>query len=218
MRVGEIELEWRGHDCFRLIGPGGRPVVYVDPFRLGGRGRTADAVLITHDHYDHCSPEDVRWVSGPETAIVAPKTCARKLRGIGGKFFQVKPGDSIRLAGIEVVAVPAYNTRPDRMSFHPREKGYVGYVLTLGGLRVYHAGDTDLIPEMEGLKVDVALLPVSGTYVMDAEEAAAAARAISPRIVIPMHYGEIVGSRKDAERFASLVDCCEVILLERSPP
>jgi len=190
-------IHWLGHDTFRIDGP---PVVYVDPFQIPKGSRTADLILITHDHHDHCSPEDVAKIRGAATVVVAPRAAAEKLPpGVE----VIAPGQSRTVAGVEVRAIPAYNTNK---KFHPKSAGMVGYIFRVGGLTYYHAGDTDNIPEMAGLAPDIALLPVSGTYVMTAEEAAAAARAIKPKVVIPMHYGAIVGGEPDAHRLAKLLD------------
>jgi len=192
------DLRWLGHDTFRITG---EKVIYTDPFQIEKTGPVADIILITHEHRDHCSPEDVKKVSGPGTTIVTTPDCLAKLEGIASKGIRtVKPGDRITVDGIEVEAVRAYNTNK---KFHPRENNWVGYVFKAGDLLYYLAGDTDLIPEMKDIKCDVALLPVSGTYVMTAEEAVEAALDIRPRVAVPMHYGAIVGERSDADRFAS---------------
>ncbi len=196
-------IHWLGHDSFRLEG---EATVYIDPWKLPPDSPKADIILITHDHYDHCSPEDVARIQKPDTVIVTIPAAAKKLKG---EVKTVKPGDKITVKGVEIEAVPAYNTDKP---FHPRGAGHVGFIVTLGGKRIYHAGDTDFIPEMKNLKVDIALLPVSGTYVMTAEEAARAADAIKPEVAIPMHYGEIVGSERDAERFRELTSVNVVIL------
>jgi L-ascorbate metabolism protein UlaG (beta-lactamase superfamily) len=190
-------LHWMGHDTFRVDGP---PVVYVDPFQLPAGAPPADLILITHDHFDHCSLEDVKAIRGAITVVVAPRAAAAKLPG---PVQVIAPGEARTFAGAAVKAVPAYNT--DK-KFHPKSAGMVGYVFTVAGTTYYHAGDTDHIPEMAGLAPDVALLPVSGTYVMTAEQAAAAARAIAPRAAVPMHYGAIVGAESDAQRFAVLLE------------
>ncbi|MGE5264702.1 MAG: MBL fold metallo-hydrolase [Acidobacteriota bacterium] len=188
---------WLGHDSFRLVG---EKIVYVDPWKLGAGAAKADLVLITHDHHDHLSKDDIARISRSDTVVVGPPAVARKL---GGKTVVAKPGDRLTAAGIAVEVVPAYN--PTKQ-FHPKSAGFVGYIITLNHRRIYHAGDTDLIPEMAQIKVDIALLPVSGTYVMTAVEAAEAANTIRPALAIPMHYGDpdVVGTRSDAEEFKRL--------------
>ncbi|HPW54293.1 MAG: MBL fold metallo-hydrolase [Thermoanaerobaculaceae bacterium] len=189
-------LHWLGHDTFRIDGP---PVVYLDPYKLGTGLPPADLILITHDHFDHLSEEDLEKVRTPVTVVAGPPEVAAKL----GAVEVLRAGESRILAEVPVTAVPAYNTNKQ---FHPKGSGKVGFVFTVAGVKFYHAGDTDLIPEMDGLRPDVALLPVSGTYVMTASEAAEAARRIAPRIVVPMHYGTIVGSDADAHE---LVRCLQ---------
>lgn len=189
-------LHWLGHDAFRIDGP---PVVYLDPYKLGTGLPPADLILITHDHFDHLSEEDLGKVRGPGTVVAGPPEVATKLGGVE----VLRAGEQRVLAGVSVLAVPAYNTNK---KFHPKETGKVGFVLTVAGVTYYHAGDTDLIPEMDGLRPDVALLPVSGTYVMTAFEAAEAACRIAPRTAVPMHYGTIVGSDADARELARLLE------------
>lgn len=197
---------WLGHDSFRLQG---EKVVYIDPWKLAADAEKADVILVTHDHYDHFSPEDVKKISKADTVIVAPPAVAAK----GGfKFVVVKPGDKISASGIAIEVVAAYNPHKQ---FHPRTSGHVGYIVTLNGKRIYHAGDTDEIPEMAQIHCDIALLPVSGTYVMTASEAARVANLLKPSLAIPMHYDTIVGSRKDAEEFKRLTQV-PVEILEKS--
>ncbi|MBZ5587695.1 MAG: MBL fold metallo-hydrolase [Acidobacteriia bacterium] len=195
--TGTEKLHWLGHDAFRIDGP---PVIYFDPYQLGDGLPPADIVLITHDHFDHLSEPDLAKVHAKGTVVVAPKEVAAKAK-VPVEVIGV--GETRAVKGVKVTAVPAYNT--DK-TFHPKGDGKVGFVVTIGGLTYYHAGDTDVIPEMTGLAPDVALLPVSGTYVMTADQAAEAARAIKPKVAVPMHYGAIVGSDGDARRFAKLLE------------
>ena len=189
------KLHWLGHDSYRIDGP---PIIYIDPWKLAQHTPQANIILITHDHYDHCSPPDVQALSGPDTVVIAPSAAAAKL---GRATRIIAPGQRLVVSGISIEAVAAYNTNKD---FHPRKAGHVGYVITLGGQRLYHAGDTDLTPEVGQVKADIALLPVSGVYVMTAEEAAQAATEIRPKIAIPMHYGAVAGQAADADRFRDL--------------
>jgi L-ascorbate metabolism protein UlaG (beta-lactamase superfamily) len=187
-------LQWLGHDAFLLRGAG--KVIYFDPFQLAPGLPPADIICISHVHHDHCSPADLLTIQQPSTLIVSGTQVATKL---GGKVLTLSPGQRTEVDGISIEAVPAYNTNKE---FHPRSNGWLGFILTVDGVRVYHAGDTDYIPEMNDIRADIALLPVSGTYVMTAEEAARAALAIAPKIAVPMHYGAIVGTTDDADRFA----------------
>lgn len=197
-------IHWLGHDTFKITG---EKVIFTDPFKLR-KEDAADIILITHEHRDHCSPDDVKKIQTPDTVIVAPSDCAAKLRG---EVKTVKPGDRIEVKGMKIEVVPSYNTNKN---FHTKDRGWVGYIITVLGQRIYLAGDTDHIPEMKGFRADIALLPVSGTYVMTAEEAVMAALDIKPKIAIPMHYGSIVGSEDDARRFAAgLQGKIEVVVL-----
>ena len=199
-----IKVHWLGHDSFVLEGS---KTLVLDPFKARGNYK-ADVLLISHEHYDHLSPDDIRRFAAASTTIVAPKMCEGPL----GEFRQekriVQPGSKIDVKGVSVEAIPAYNLNKFREPgkvFHPKSDGKVGYIITLDGVRFYHAGDSDATPEMKSVDVDVAFLPVSGTYVMTAEEAAEAAKAMKVKVAVPMHFGSIVGSRADAERFKDLV-------------
>jgi L-ascorbate metabolism protein UlaG (beta-lactamase superfamily) len=197
-------LRWLGHDGFAVTAAG-RTLVF-DPYQISAP-LAADLVLVTHPHYDHFSPVDIAKVSHEKTLVVTEVESARKVKG---EVQTMAPGDRLVWGPVIIEAVAAYNI--DK-KFHPRAKNWLGFVVTVEGTRIYHAGDTDLIPEMADIRCDLALLPVSGTYVMTAEEAVEAARRIGPRVAVPMHYGTLVGSRADAERFkAGLEGFCEVVM------
>jgi L-ascorbate metabolism protein UlaG (beta-lactamase superfamily) len=166
-----------------------------------------DLILVSHEHSDHCSPDDIAKIRSESTVVVANPSAAAKL---DPPVKILRPGESIELSGIEISAVPAYNTDKP---FHPKAAEHVGYILTIAGEKLYFAGDTDHISEMKVFSCDVALLPVSGTYVMTAEEAAEAAEVISPRVAVPMHYGSgVVGTLEDALRFQELCSTPVLIL------
>jgi L-ascorbate metabolism protein UlaG (beta-lactamase superfamily) len=197
-------LTWLGHDSYRVDGD---LVIYFDPYEIN-EGAAADIILISHEHFDHCSPGDVAKIQNDETVIVSDKASATKLKG---EVKTMEPGDRLSVKGVEVEAVPAYNLNKQ---FHPKSAGMLGFVVNIGGVRLYHAGDTDFIPEMNEIETDIALLPVSGTYVMTAAEAVEAALAIKPKVAIPMHYGAIVGDKSDAEHFRDrLAGKMEVVIL-----
>lgn len=207
MGVNDVvkNITWLGHDGFLIKGNG--KAIVIDPFQVK-ECESADIILVTHEHYDHCSPEDIEKIQKDSTVIVTEADSAKKL---SGDVRVVQPGDKLTVSGIEIEAVSAYNTNK---KFHPKQNGWLGFIVTVDGVRIYHAGDTDLIPEIGSLEADIALLPVSGTYVMTAEEAIEAAKIIKPKLAIPMHYGAIVGSADDARRFCdALAGTCEAVLL-----
>lgn len=194
-----VKIQWLGHASFRIAG--NEAVTYIDPWKLDASAHDGDIVVISHSHHDHFSPEDIEKVSKADTAIIAPGDVVAKLHVANA----VTPGDRMTIRDVTVEAVAAYNV--DK-KFHPRENQWLGVVLTVDSCRVYYAGDTDLIPEMSKLRdVDVALLPVGGTYTLDAQQAAEACAAIGCKTAIPYHWGDIVGSWADAERFVELVKC-----------
>lgn len=199
-------IHWLGHDSFRIDGA---LVIYLDPWQLPLDAPEADLILVSHDHYDHCSAEDVELVRGDNTLLIANPSAVPNLK-LPVRIMH--PGENLEHRGVTIESLPAYNIGK---SFHPKAADHLGFILTIEGERVYFAGDTDVIPEMSGLECDVALLPVSGKYVMTAEEAAEAVDIIETRVAIPMHYGAgVVGTLEDALRFQEL---CEVpvVILER---
>jgi L-ascorbate metabolism protein UlaG (beta-lactamase superfamily) len=199
-------IKWLGHASF-LIEDGVR--IYIDPFRLPDGLQKADIVLITHDHSDHFSPDDLAKILKPSTVVVSTAQVVGSLPKTVKHTTAMAPGDTVTVEGVRIEAVPAYNIGKD---YHPKNKGYLGFIVTYGGRRIYHAGDTDLIPEMKTIKADVALLPAGGKYTMDAKEAARAANLIKPGVAVPMHWGTIVGTEKDALAFKAMCNVPVVIM------
>jgi L-ascorbate metabolism protein UlaG (beta-lactamase superfamily) len=171
----------------------------------------ADLILVTHDHTDHFSAGDIEKIMKPSTVIVSIRSVIEDLPDEVKVSRTVAPGDTVTVNGILIEAVPAYNIEK---KFHPREKGYVGFVIHLKDRRVYHAGDTDLIPEMEQIEAEVALLPIGGKFTMDPVEAAKAAEIINPEVAIPMHWGRIIGTWEDAKQFQAMCKTRVVVLPE----
>ena len=196
--------------AIRIEGAAGT-VTYFDPFSLTAAeaAHDADYVLITHAHYDHLSPEDYARVAGEKTVVVAPASMEREVAGLGAAATQLmSAGEKIELPGLTVEAAPAYNVEPERLGMHPRENGWLGYVVTLDGepTRYYVSGDTDQNPDNETVGCDVALVPIGGTYTCNPRQAAAFANALRPAAVVPTHYGSIVGTYADFDTFAAAVD------------
>lgn len=195
-------LHWLGHASFRVDG---KKVIYFDPWKLARQAKKADFIFISHEHFDHLSVDDVKSISTRETVIITDKTCARQLENkevICRQISALAPQDTLEIDGIGISAVASYNINKQ---FHTRNSQKLGFIVSIEGVKVYHAGDTDKIPEMKDYHCDVALLPVSGTYVMTAGEAAEAALLIKPKLAIPMHYGDIVGTASDAGKFKDLL-------------
>jgi L-ascorbate metabolism protein UlaG (beta-lactamase superfamily) len=200
-----LKISWLGHDSFKI--KNGKTVI-IDPFKIRPTSDKADILLISHEHFDHFSLDDINKVINENTTIVTIPAVKKELSSIKVKEVKaVKPGDKLKIGDVSIEVVPAYNLNKFREPgkvFHPKEDGKAGFIIGMKGVRVYHAGDTDAIPEMKSLRPDVALLPVSGTYVMTPEEAAQAAKMVEPKLAIPMHYGVIVGTEQDAQKFKQL--------------
>ena len=190
-----LRMDWLNHQSAFRIDAG--KIIYIDPWDVK-KEFDADIILITHAHYDHLSPEDVEKLSNDDSVIIAPPDCLKKIKG---NTKPIKPGEKMQIKRIHIEAVPAYNIKQDRLKYHPKENNWVGFVLDIDGKRIYHAGDTDNIPEMNKIKCDLAMLPIGGTFTMDGEEGAEAANLINPKIAIPMHWGRVIGSKKDVEIF-----------------
>ncbi len=179
--------------------------VYIDPFQMREEPADADFILVTHDHYDHFSPEDIRKAAGKECILIVPEKMqdkAREAEAYVGSIRTVVPGASYEIEELKLETLPAYNALKP---FHPKSAGWVGYVLELDGKRIYVAGDTDATKEAESVKCDIALVPIGGTYTMNAKKAAELINRIQPACAIPTHYGGIVGTKEDADVFAANV-------------
>jgi len=187
-------IKWLGHASFKItIGD----TIYIDPWEIKEEEK-ADLILISHSHYDHCSIEDINKLKGLATTIVCSFDTAKN---ISGNIRTVKPGNEIRVKNTIIKALPAYNIDKN---YHPKVNEWLGFLISTGGTKIYFSGDTDRIPEMKGLAPDIAILPIGGHYTMGVEEAVKAIEDINPKVVIPMHYGKIIGKETDAEKLKKL--------------
>ncbi len=197
--VGNIKVHLLGHASTRIVSC--TKTIYIDPYILPDNSPKADLILVTHEHFDHCALDKITQISDDNTQIIAPEGCAQTIKT---EMTEISVGKTIDLDNIKITAVEAYNIGKQ---FHPKGTG-VGYIIDIDGVKIYHAGDTDRIPEMRDLKekdIDIAFLPVGGTYTMDIGEASDATRDIMPKVVIPMHYGAIKGTAADIDAFKRLV-------------
>ncbi|MBI5871804.1 metal-dependent hydrolase [archaeon] len=204
MKIKSIEIKWLGHATFRIKSR--QAAIYTDPYILGKGAEKADIVLISHDHYDHCDRAKLKHILKKDTKIIAPACCASALPS-DAKVGIVHEGNKLKIGEVIISVVPAYNTSKFRMNnipFHPKGEG-VGYLIETDGLKIYFAGDTDFIPEMKGIKADIALIPIGGTYTMNIKEAADAVNAIKPKYVFPMHYNTIPSTKANLDDFRKLV-------------
>jgi L-ascorbate metabolism protein UlaG (beta-lactamase superfamily) len=206
-------IHWYGQGSIKIAVEG--KIVYIDPFQLKSKD-SADIILITHPHSDHLSLGDIAKIITPETVVIAPQDCARQIDNRFKTMVKVvKPGTTVNLQGVQIETVPAYNIVKTKC--HPQENQWVGYVISLGGVRIYHAGDTERIPEMTKLTADIALVPLGRTYTMETvRDAADAVLDVKAKIAIPVHYGQYEGQAEDAQEFARLLkDQVKVALKER---
>lgn len=191
--------------CHSSIRINKEKIIYIDPFKIDKNYNDADVVFITHDHYDHYSEEDIDKIKKEGTVFVIPEELLTKLLVKGynkNDITIVQPNKQYMIQGIKFETVPAYNTNK---AFHPKENEWVGYIIEIKGIRYYIAGDTDITEENKKVKCDVAFVPVGGTYTMDFKEAARLINEIKPKIAVPTHYGDIVGTNQDATDFIRLL-------------
>lgn len=180
-------------------------IIYIDPFEIEGEHADADFIFLTHDHYDHCSPDDINKVLKQETLFIVPERMEHDLRKkiTAGRILAVLPGNKYETEGLTFETVPAYNLMKP---FHPKKAGWVGYILDIDGTRIYIAGDTDATKEARDVKCDIAMIPIGGTYTMNYKEAAKLVNEIRPGYAIPTHYGRLAGKKSDGDDFMKLVD------------
>jgi len=206
LNINGALIEHLGHSCFRISTS---RIIYIDPYEISG-GEKADLILVTHPHYDHCSISDIKNIAKDGTVVVCPPDAQSLITKIDKKIDMqlIEAGNKIKIGEIKIEAVPAYN---NAKPFHPKSEGWLGYVISFDSISVYHAGDTDRIKEMERLtgyakqgNKFIALLPVGGKMTMNADEAAQTAKMINADLAVPMHYGTVVGTLKDAEKFVEL--------------
>ena len=197
-------IELFTHSSIRIKDKG--KTIYVDPYDMREEPHDADYILVTHDHYDHFSPEDIAKVAKADTILVVPEKMEEKAQdvsGLVGRMVTVAPGIYKEIDGLELETIAAYN---NLKPFHPKGAGWVGYIVRLKGQRIYIAGDTSVTKEAKDVKCDVAMIPIGGTYTMDAKKAAELINIIRPSVAIPTHYGSVVGKKDDAETFKGLVN------------
>ena len=190
------------HSCIKYEG---EKIIYIDPFKIIEEYKDADIIFITHSHYDHFSIEDINKIKKEDTIIVITKDIEEKAISLGFKkenIIVVEPNKEYEIKDIKIKTVPAYNINK---KFHPKENNWVGYIIYINGISYYIAGDTDITEENKNIKCDVAFVPIGGTFTMDFKEAASLINEIKPKIVVPIHYGEIVGTKQDAVEFKKLI-------------
>jgi L-ascorbate metabolism protein UlaG (beta-lactamase superfamily) len=207
MKIGDVEIKWLGHSGIMVKNS---KIIYIDPYQIKDNMEKADIILITHSHYDHCSVADIQKIVKEGTRILLTADSQSKITRfeVPIQIEIVGVGKEIDFGNLKISTFPAYNINKN---FHQKDEEWIGFLLKMDNLVLYHAGDTDIIPEMQKLtghkqvgKEFIAFLPVGGRYTMTAEEAAEAAKIIKPTLAVPIHYGSIAGSEEDAKEFVEL--------------
>ncbi len=216
-KFNNVEINWYGHDTFTISN---YKTICIDPYKLK-KPIHADIILISHNHFDHLSIDDLKIVANDNSIIISSIECIDQISDIRHKeIIGLMPNDETIVYGIKIKAIPAYNINkinPDtKKPFHPKNDNKIGFIINIKDVSIYHIGDSDVIPEMNSVKTDILLVPVSGTYVMNVQEAVLAIDKIRPKIAIPMHYGTIVGTISDAYDLKKTVKTCDVKILTKA--
>ena len=196
-------IKWLGHSTIKLLG---NRIIYIDPYNIKDELHDADYIFITHSHYYHYSEVDLKKCLKEDTKVIVTTDLLDKVINLGlseNNIISVLPNNIYSLEDLNFRAIPSYNINKN---YHPKSNNWVGYVINYNKVTYYVAGDTDNTPEAQKVKCNVAFLPIGGTFTMTAEEAAELANIIKPKIVIPIHYGTIVGTMDDAITFKNLVN------------
>ena len=203
--TGTDHITVNTQNSIRIVNEEGT-VIYLDPLGIEGEPKDADVILLTHAHHDHFSPDDIAKIRKGSTYFVCPSSMKDEVEKNGidmCHILSMEAEDRVSIEGIYIEAVPAYNKLKP---FHPRRNGWLGYVMQIDGVKIYAAGDTDALKENTSISCDIAMVPIGGTYTMNSKEAADFVNALKPSVVIPTHYGSIVGKPSDAEEFEKRVD------------
>ena len=188
-------------------------IIYFDPYKIEDEKHDADIIFITHNHYDHMDNESINKIKNDNTIIVAPKTMEDIIRNIEfKKYVFLNPNEEINIDSINVKTIPAYNIEK---TFHPRENNWLGYIVTYNNISYYIAGDTDKTIDNEKVKCDVAFIPIGGHFTMDVTESSELIRIINPKIVVPIHYGSIIGDPSDGKKLKELLSDTNIEVIEK---
>ena len=201
-------------NCHSSIRIAKEKIVYIDPFRIKEVPHDADFIFITHSHYDHFSTEDILKVAKIDTSFVTVQETKSSLELMGipeEQIIIVEPNNKYEVQEIKFETVSSYN---ENKKYHPKENNWVGYIIELNGIKYYIAGDTDNISEIQNIKCDIAFLPIGGEFTMNAKEGANLANKLDVKVIIPTHYGELVGTKEDLEQFIKLTEKQIKVLIE----